>query len=354
MKLKIIIPLIFIIIFSGIALADTCVYFFHGDGCQHCAKAYPLMDELKANSSVEVHVFEIYNNRSNIGLLQNFFNQFDVDKDLRGVPTVIVGDEILIGDSMINSKLKPVIKNNPGISCPLLNQTEKQEISSLSLLTVIGAALVDSINPCAIAVLLILLSALLAAGNKKRAIKAGFAFTIAIYVIYFLFGLGLFSAIQVSGLSLWFYKIVGVLAILIGLANLKDYFWYAKLGFVMEIPRKWRPTLKKLLRKVTTPWGAFLIGFVVCLFELPCTGGPYLFILGLLAEKTTRMSAIPILLIYNLFFVIPLIVITVLISIGKTDVKKANAWKDKNLRMLHLIAGIVMLLLGIIVVLGIL
>ena len=119
----------------------------------------------------------------------------------------------------------------------------------------------------------------------------------------------------------------------------------------MEIPRKWRPTLKNLLSKATSPISAFLMGFLVCLFELPCTGGPYIFILGLLAEKTTRLAAIPVLLLYNLFFVLPLVIIILLIYAGLTNIEKATEWKERNIKLLHLIAGIIMLILGIIVIL---
>jgi len=183
--------------------------------------------------------------------------------------------------------------------------------------------------------------------------RAGLAFTLSIYISYFLFGIGLFSALQITGIYYWFYKIIGILAIIIGLANIKDYILYGAGGFVIEIPRSWRPTLKNLLSKVTSPLGAFIIGFVVCLFELPCTGGPYLVILGLLAEKTTILSAIPSLLLYNLVFVLPLLIITFAIYFGYSNVSKATEWKDKNLRILHLVAGIIMLALGIIITLGI-
>jgi cytochrome c biogenesis protein CcdA len=268
----------------------------------------------------------------------------------------------LIGDTPILKNLENEIKNDSGAKCPRLEEIQAtgvtgtvsplERLKALSLVTVIGAAVVDSINPCAFAVLLILLGALLVSGEKKRALEAGIAFTISIYIVYFLFGLGLFSALQISGLSYWFYKITGVLAILIGLANIKDYFWYGGGGFVMEIPRSWRPLLKKMLSSVTSPLGAFLMGFVVCLFELPCTGGPYIFILGLLAERTTMMAAIPVLLLYNIFFVLPLIAITSLIYLGFASVEKATEWKDRNIRRLHLIAGIIMLVLGLIVILG--
>lgn len=108
-----------------------------------------------------------------------------------------------------------------------------------------------------------------------------------------------------------------------------------------------------MLSTVTSPLGAFLMGFVVCLFELPCTGGPYLFILGLIAEQTTLFGAIPVLLLYNLFFVIPLVIITLLMYFGLSNVQEMDKLKDKNIRILHLVAGIIMLALGLIVIFNI-
>ena len=142
-------------------------------------------------------------------------------------------------------------------------------------------------------------------------------------------------------------KIVGIGAIIIGLLNIKDYLWYGSGGFVIEIPRAWRQRLKQSLNAITSPAGAFIAGFMVCLFELPCTGGPYLFILGLLADQTTFMSALPLLLLYNLVFVLPLLAITLLLYFGYTTTESANIWKERNIRSLHLIAGIIMTILGI-------
>lgn len=349
---------------ANIALAEqtTCLYFFYGDGCPHCARVEPLVNSLEAQYPVEIHKFEIYNNRSNMVLLNQLFDSYNIQNEDRGIPAIFIGNHYLIGDKPILENLESALKNNMGSDCPKLNgqnatgttgsSSPLEKLSDLSLFTVIGAAAVDSINPCAIAVLLILLGGLMAGGDRKKTLKAGFAFTVSIYIVYFLFGLGLFSALQITGLSYWFYKIIGILAVMIGLANIKDYFWYGAGGFAMEIPRRWRPALKKILAGVTTPLGAFLAGFVVCLFELPCTGGPYIFILGLLAERTTQMLAIPILLLYNLFFVLPLIIITLSVYAGFASVEKTTEWKERNIRRLHLIAGIIMLILGIIVVLG--
>ncbi|MDI6806485.1 MAG: cytochrome c biogenesis protein CcdA [Candidatus Aenigmarchaeota archaeon] len=349
---------------SVYAQNETCIYFFYGEGCPHCARVEPIINNLENRSEypVKIYRFEIYNNRSNLLLLSQYFDSYNIPINQRGVPVVFIGNSYLIGDRPIIDNIDSLIKANIGSACPKLNEqnvtgtagsaSPLEKLSSLSMFVIIGAALADSVNPCAIAVLLILLSALIASGRKRRALRAGLAFTISIYVTYFLFGLGLFSALQISGLSFWFYKIIGIVAVIIGLANIKDFFWYGGGGFVMEIPRAWRPTLKKMLSSVTSPLGAFLLGFAVCLFELPCTGGPYIVILGLLAERMTMFAAIPLLLIYNVFFVLPLLIITLMIYLGFSTVEKTTEWKEKNIRKLHLIIGLIMLVLGGIIVFG--
>lgn len=365
--MKNIIFLLFLLILN-LELANaqdtTCIYLFYGNGCQHCAKIEPIIENIEMRSlhDFQVRRFEIYDNRSNLILLNKFFDNYGINEDDRGIPAVFIGSNYLIGDKPILENMESVLESNLGAECPNIDghditgttglTSPLKKLNNLSLITVIGAAFVDSINPCAIAVLLILLGALVISGEKKRALKAGLGFTLSIYISYLLFGFGLFSALQISGLSNLFYKAIGIIAIIIGLANIKDYFWYGGGGFVMEIPRNWRPALKKMISGVTSPFGAFLAGFAVCLFELPCTGGPYIVILGLLAERMTLASSIPLLLIYNLVFILPLIILTILIYLGFSNVEKANEWKERNLKMLHLIAGVVMLALGLLIAFG--
>ena len=217
----------------------------------------------------------------------------------------------------------------------------------LTFSAVTGAAFIDSINPCAIAVLLILLSALISVENKKKILSFGLSFVSALFITYFLLGIGIIGVIDVSGLAVLFHQIIGILAILIGLANIKDFICYGGGGFVMEIPLRWRPKIKKILGGVTSPSGAFLAGIIVTVFELPCTGGPYFFVLGLLSKDFSWTQIIPILLYYNFIFILPLLVLTVLIYLGFAKAEKVNAWKDRNLRILHLISGIIMIALGV-------
>jgi len=210
-------------------------------------------------------------------------------------------------------------------------------------------ALIDAINPCAIAVLLLLLSALIFFDNKKRVLFGGLAFVAGLYITYFLFGLGIFYTL---GINQWvnpgiFHKVVGVFGIVIGLLNIKDFFWYGGGGFVMEIPRRIRPKMSLIIAKATSPLVAFFTGMLITLFELPCTGGPYVFILGVLSSNIYRIVIIPILIYYNLIFILPLLVILLGVYIGFLNIEKAEQWKQRNLKLLHLIAGVLLVALGI-------
>jgi cytochrome c biogenesis protein CcdA len=222
-------------------------------------------------------------------------------------------------------------------------------IDEVSWWVITCAGLVDAINPCAIAVLLILLGGLMVfkEQGRRRVLASGLSFISALYLAYLFLGLGLISLLQFSGLATVFHRLIGGLAIVIGLLNIKDFIWYGGGGFVMEIPRRWRPTMQKLLLKVSSPSGAFLTGLLVTLFELPCTGGPYLFVLGLLSHSLSKIEIIPLLLYYNLVFVSPLIFLTLGVYFGYASVERAIDWKERNLRLLHLIAGVLMLGLGV-------
>ncbi len=337
---------------------ETVLHFFYGKGCPHCSKGLDFLDSLENKYPlliIEKH--ETYSNQDERELFEQMTSAFG--EKIEGVPTTFVGNKIIVGfsDSIANSIEKEIEKClNEGCDNPFNKIKDDETIKligdkttafeKLTIPAVISAAIVDAINPCAFAVLIILMSTVLMSKDRKKALLAGLAFSLSIFISYFLMGLGLYSAIQASGLSHAFYLIVAILAIFIGLFNLKDYLWYGK-WFVMEVPRKWRPRMKGLIGGVTSIPGAFLIGFVVSLFLLPCTSGPYIVILGLLAKATTKSYAIILLIFYNLIFVLPMILITLALFFGLTTTKKAEKLRQKKLKILHLIAGIIILCLGI-------
>ncbi|OGD83287.1 hypothetical protein A2165_03830 [Candidatus Curtissbacteria bacterium RBG_13_40_7] len=164
-------------------------------------------------------------------------------------------------------------------------------------------------------------------------------------------GLGLYKALAWGNLPRIFLVFIGLLAIVLGLFNLKDYFWYGKGGFLMEVPMGWRPRLKALISGVTSPGGAFFIGFLVSLFLLPCTSGPYIIILGMLSQKTQFTQALAYLVFYNIIFILPMILITLAVYKG-FSLKQAEEFRQKRLRLLHLIIGLLLIGMGSVVLAG--
>ncbi|MFP4523638.1 MAG: cytochrome c biogenesis protein CcdA [Candidatus Woesearchaeota archaeon] len=343
------------------------VHVFYGEGCPHCAQLHSYLEEVvQTYPQLNIINHEVYFNDEERELFMQMSESYG--EEIQGVPTIFIGNTVLVGwSNSIKGQFIEEIEQRCVSSCedPLTNKKNNETVivsgdsssteddqktatrNKLTLGAVIGAALVDAINPCAFAVLIILLTTIIAGGKKpKKALFSGIAFSLAIFISYFLMGLGLYTVVSSTGLGHGFFWVVAILAILIGLLNLKDFLWYGK-WFVVEVPPSWRPKMKSLIKGITSVPGAFAIGFVVSLFLLPCTSGPYIVILGLLAKATTKSYALWMLLLYNIIFILPMVLISVGVSLGITNLDKTERLRKRNLKRLHLIAGIIILLLGI-------
>jgi cytochrome c biogenesis protein CcdA len=221
-----------------------------------------------------------------------------------------------------------------------------------------GLALADSVNPCAIAVLTMVLVAILVANpeKKKKVLSAGLAFSAAVFIGYMIYAGILYQVFHLFAESLaknsgTFKIIFGSLAILIGALNIKDSIFYKAGSIGTEMPLFLRPKAKRTINKITSPGGAFIIGFIVTLFLLPCTAGPLVIATGILSDLTW-VQVIPWLLYYTFLFVLPMIIITLIVFFGLTRVQDVSAWKEKNIKKLHLIAGILLVLVGAFLLIG--
>ncbi|HBB03227.1 MAG: cytochrome c biogenesis protein, transmembrane region [Candidatus Peregrinibacteria bacterium GW2011_GWF2_38_29] len=217
-------------------------------------------------------------------------------------------------------------------------------MEEVKFLTVLITALIDSINPCAIGVLVILATAILSLyENKRKLIAIGFVYIGAVYVSYLLAGLGLVYFLYKIKISNFIGIAVAVVVIILGLIEMKDYFWYGK-GFSLKISESKMQKIKKYTENITVV-GAIILGFFVSAVELPCTGGPYLAITTILS-KNFNPTAFYYLLFYNFIFVLPLIVIILAVYIGVSAAQVAN-WKNKNKAVMRLVTGVVMVALGV-------
>lgn len=230
------------------------------------------------------------------------------------------------------------------------------ELLNLGRITLL--AFVDSVNPCALAVLAMVLMTILIQNpeKKKKIIFGGLAFCLSVYIGYLVYGLIIIQFFKTfAGIlrenSRWIYNGLAILAMIIGGLNIKDFFAYKKGGIATEMPIWMRPKVKRIIEKITSPAGAFIIGFLVTIFLLPCTIGPYIIASGLLSEIGILM-ALPWLLYYNFIFILPMMIITIVIYFGFTRIQEVEGWKERNIRILHLIAGILLIFVGLALLIG--
>lgn len=339
----------------GIAAEQIDVVYFYENGCPKCLRIDAFLERMQAEyGRLELDSYEIHQ-QGTLDLLQRLAEEYEIV--VEKIPVLFLGDQAFQGagravEYNIEEAIRKAVKD--GVISPLV-RLEKSSTSNvevgrkLTLPVVIIGAAVDAVNPCACAVLILLLGTLIAAGKRSRIVLAGLSFTASVYISYLLMGIGLYSAIQAAHVQHAIFLVVACLAILVGLWNMKDYLWYGR-WFTLEVPMSWRPALKRLTTSVTSAPGAFAIGFLVSLFLLPCTSGPYLVILGLLAKSATRNYAFALLLLYNFIFILPFIIITLGIAFGLTTSAQAERWRSERLKKLHLVTGVVMFLLGVVMI----
>jgi len=339
----------------------VCVYYFYSPDCHICQQTKPFIDALEGNYSQQIMIhrynikeFDSYNLYSKFCAIQN------IPMEDRGIPLAIVGDRFLMGIVQIKSSLESEIiysiENNMA-ECPnpefcgnqISNQTGHQLIANITEVTlpvITIAAAADSINPCAIGVLIFLVGFLLlsSGGNKKRTIAISAIYIITVYIVYFLAGLGILAVLsKLSFLSILTKILAGVI-ILFGLINIKDSVKESKAMLV--IPERAKPLIHSWVYRASIP-AAIVLGIIVASVELPCTGGMYLAILALLANSASKTTAFWYLAYYNFIFVLPLILITLLFIFG-IEAQKMQEYMEMHKKKARLAIGLVLLAIGVI------
>ena len=210
--------------------------------------------------------------------------------------------------------------------------------------TVISTSLIDSINPCAIGVLILLISIMIAFKSKKSMLFYGLAYIATVYVTYIMAGFGIMLFITSVPLyvSEYISIVVGSLIIIAGLIEIKDFFWYGQ-GISLAIPPNRAKQIHNMTKNLTLP-GVILLGAFVTGVELPCTGAPYLAILLLLSQNF-NFTAFLMLVLYNFIFVLPLLVILLMVYYG-FKIQNIKRWKQNNRTYMRLATGVTLIFLG--------
>jgi thiol:disulfide interchange protein len=230
------------------------------------------------------------------------------------------------------------------------------ELLNLGRITLL--ALVNSVNPCQIAMLVLVLITIMTQNQekKKRILFTGLAFVLAVYIGYLFYGVVLVQLFQAFAIllregSIYIRYTFGILSMLIGGLQIKDFLFYRKGSFGTEMPIWMRPRAKRIIERITSPGGAFITGFIVTLFLGPCTMAPLLVATETLSTLGL-IRALPWLLYFNLIAVLPLIIIVFIVYKGFTTAENVAQWKERNVKLLHLIAGLLLLTVGFALLIG--
>ncbi len=212
---------------------------------------------------------------------------------------------------------------------------------------VLVSALIDSINPCAFSILLLTISFLFSMRQLRSGIlRIGGAYILGIFAVYLLIGLGILQTLHIFNTPHFMAKVGAALLIAFGSINLINEF-FPSFPIKLKIPQFAHRSIGQLIEKGSIPT-AFILGTLVGICEFPCTGGPYLMILGLLHDQGTYINGLGYLIIYNLIFILPLILI-LLITSDKALLEKVQDWRKSKVGHMHFWSGIAAIILGLII-----
>ena len=245
-------------------------------------------------------------------------------QSVTAIPALRVGDTLLQGDGLIRAKLQSVLlamSGAPAGATPPAAGPAAPVTDHLALVPVLVAGLIDGINPCAFTTLIFLLASLALAGRgRSEVLVIGALFSLSVFLCYFLIGLGFFaalralSAIAVVGVVLrW--VLVAVLAVFAGL-SVYDY-TLVRSGrsteMLLQLPSAFKKrihaSIRSRVRLAAIAGSSFVMGAAVSVFEFACTGQVYLPLLGYLARMRRQPDALGLLALYNLCFILPLLLV---------------------------------------------
>lgn len=363
------------------------VIYFSAKDCSKCRQIEPFIEEIKKKYQDEIDFLEhdVKEKEECRQLFYHFVSTYNVPAENAKTPIIFAGKKYLAGTEDIKNKLEEEIaksvKNKEdllfdchkfleqwpnvdridftgslggedgcGIDTSNICSVENGNKSSknhkkISLALVATTAIIDSVNPCAIAVLIFLLTILASMkASRKRIIKVGLVYIAAVFATYYLSGLGLLKIITQFNIAAQIGVIAGLIVLLAGFLEIKEGL-YPDGKQLLVIPQKTKPLLASFLKKGTIP-SVFIAGILVSAFELPCTGQVYLAILSMFSKEELAAQGYFYLLIYNLIFVLPLVIILIIAAWG-FDLERMKHMQKKTKMIVKIMMGVIMVLLGI-------
>ncbi len=350
--------------------ADRAIYitYFHKRGCQKCARASAILKRLK--TKYPQVVVEMKYAKESRELLEAIGALYDVPEVKRlTTPALFIGDEYLL-DELDEKRLEAVIQKylQTGVASRLPQAEAKtgeasdeivRRFNAFGTLAVVGAGLLDGINPCAFATIIFFISYMSLVGReRKEMLVAGGAFAAAVFVTYLLLGMGLLKFLsflnEFSVLAKCVYLLAAIGTFALAFLSLYDAY-RAKQGKVREItlqlPKSLKQRVHKVIREQTRTSGviigALVIGVAISALELVCTGQVYLptitFVMGV---EGMRGHALAYLILYNLMFILPLLVVFGFVYWGTTSMQLGGVLQ-RHLMPVKVGTGVLLFGLGI-------
>ena len=386
---NIIVFLLLLILPLSVHAADKYnIYLFYGDGCPHCAEEEEFLDSyLGVYDNVELVKYEVWNSAENRELLVKV--QDELNNHASGVPYLVIGDKVISGylegttDKRIKSNIKKYVstkkpvdviksiekgehieidnnddekddKEEKEFELPVLGKVNAKTVSLPLLSVVLG--FVDGFNPCAMWILLFLITILVNNKEKKKMIILGLTFIIFSGLTYLCFMLTWLNLATFLNKITIIRFIVAIIALAAGVINLSNFYKSTKKDDGCEVVKPTRrkkiiDAIKKIVSEkkfIIALCGIIVLAFSVNIIEMMCSIGlPLIFTQILSLNKLSLGEYSLYMFLYILFFLIDDIVIF-LIAIITFRIKGIST---KLTKYSHLIAGIILFLIGLIMLL---
>lgn len=378
-KLKLfIISIILIFSYTLVVEAkDVDVYFFHSDSCPHCAKEKTYLESIKDDMGINIHYYEVNENPDIIDRVRDNLNINNYY-----VPLTIIGSDYLIGfgdntqdeiNDLINSyrntnycsivkvilndgNIQECLEKNEGIynesdekKIPLLGKVNIKEVSLPLISIVIG--FVDGFNPCAMWVLIFLISMLFNMKNRKKMWILGLTFILTSALVYLFFMLS-WLTLASTIISTWFKYVIAIVALIGSFINIRSYLKDRKKESGCQVTsstkrKKIMTKIQKVINEksfILALFGIMALAFSVNLIELACSAGlPVLFTQILAINELSIFEYSLYIFLYLLFFIIDDLIIFVIAMVTL----KITGISNKYTKYSHLIGGIIMFIIGI-------
>lgn len=353
------------------AKAPVHMAYFYKHGCKECVRAEEIVDWLKAAYPfIEVDIFNIDGQREKLLAVALGLRTGVPEKKLMSTPVFFIGKDYSLEDGISRRNLANLVESYAetgteaywrSMSDDELTRAESRVTDIFQRFTIFAialAGLADGINPCAFATILFFVSYLTMLGRKGKTILAvGFAFAFSVFLTYFLVGLGFFNLVwQVAHFDI-VAKILfggtGILCIIFAFLSIGDYF-KARSGRVsdmtLQLPaflkRRIHATIREQARTDKIVIGAIIAGFMVSILEFACTGQVYLPTITLVVRQEGLTSiAVLYLLLYNLFFILPLLIVFGFVYFGMSSQGIARVM-ESNVGSIKLILALVFFVVG--------